>query len=126
MAKKKTETKLKEKKVKETKPKVDKGRKDYPLAKDHVISELPAGFDFTKHKTIKRANWDADWMHMEHRVAELRWKADVLEEKAKEAQTLGGKKERNKAKSLKKMQEKMAELRKELEASGIDVDELLS
>ena len=92
----------------------------------YPFSTLPGDFDFGKHKALKKKDFIADHQFFSYRADELRHKADEMTAKAEEAKVLGSTKDRAKAKRLRKMQEKMAELRKSLEEDGVDVDALLA
>ena len=124
--KQKQDNKKKDPRVKEVKAvKESKKRKAYPLKEGTVLKALPADFNFSKFSVIKGKFWETDWMFLLHRAKELDFRADILREKAEEAKAFGSKKDRVKATRLKRMQSKMDELRKELEAEGVDVDGLL-
>ena len=93
---------------------------------DVKLKELPPDWDFDAFNPVKRKNFEKDDVFYEYKVSECEWKARKYKEKAEEARTLGSAADRGKAKRLRSMQEKMAELRAELEAQGVNVDELLA
>lgn len=118
----------KEKKVKDVsdkKKREKKGRKIYPLEEGAKITELPEDFDFAKHKAIGKKLWENDWQYILHRAEECTWRAAALQVKATKMKECGSKKDRSRLARLQKMTAKMAELKAELEASGVDVEALL-
>lgn len=110
---------------KEQRKKEKKHTPAFLVPKEKFDVAVPEGFVFGKHKTLKKNMFQADHLYFTHRAADLASRSEQFVVKAEEAKRLGSGKERNKAKRLRKMQEKMAELRKELEDQGIDVNELL-
>jgi len=94
--------------------------------KVYPFTETPGDFDFDTHVALKKKDFAADHMYYTFQAEKLDFKATMFREKAEEARKMGSAKERSKAKRLRKMQTKMAELRAQLEAQGLDVDELLA
>jgi len=102
----------------------------YPLvgSKDpavYPLKEVPADFNAKTHKPLKKKDFAEDYLFFSYKAAEARAKADAWDARAKEEKQLGSSKKRAQAKKLLKMTAKMAELRKMLEADGVDVDELI-
>jgi len=100
------------------------GNKDpelYPF-KDAV----PEGFDFKLHRALKKRDFSADYLFYEFRAAEMDYKGSLFRDQAEEAKKLGSAADRGRAKRLIKLQEKMSELKEQLTAQGINVDELLA
>lgn len=93
----------------------------YPFKK-----AVPEGFDFRAHKSLKKRDFALDHLFYEYRAAEMDFKAAAFRKQAEEIKKLGSAKDRGRAKRLVKLQEKMAELRKQLEEQGINVNELLA
>jgi len=87
---------------------------------------VPEKFDFAKNKPLKKTDFKNEDLFFEYKAAECDAKAIVFRAKAEESKKLGSTKDRAKAKRLLKMQEKMAELREQLEADGVNVEELLA
>lgn len=87
---------------------------------------VPEGFDFDKFRPLKKRDFTSEHLFYEHKAAQMDHKAAAFRAQGEEAKKLGSTKERAKAKRLIKMTEKMAELRKQLEAQGIDVDAVLA
>jgi hypothetical protein len=114
---KKAETKSEPKKV--TK------RTGFKIAAEPYDVAVPPGFNFLNYKPLKKKNFATEALYYEHRVAEMDFKSDSFAAQAEEARKFGDSKQRNKAKKIVKLNEKMAELRKQLTAQGINVDELL-
>lgn len=96
------------------------------VAKDHAkLTEVPKDFDFSKNRPLRRKDFADDGKFFLYKAAECDAKAADFRKKAEEAGKLGAGKEKGKAKRLLKMQEKMAELKKQLSEQGIDVEALL-
>ena len=89
------------------------------------LKEVPEDFNFKKHNPIKRKNFEREEFYFDYKVLECDYHRDMYLKRAEEARTLGSTTDRAKAKRLRSMQEKMAELRQQLESQGIDVDKLL-
>lgn len=120
----------KEKKVKDVsdKPRVAKKRQPHPdvaRAKDPLERE-PETFDFEKNAPIKRKQFASDAFYFEYVARTYDWRAGKLRERAEASRTLGSGKEKQKRKRLMKLQDKLAELKAELEKDGVDVDALLA
>lgn len=99
----------------------NKDEKIYPFS-----SAVPEGFDFKLHKNLKRKDFKEDYLYYEFRAAECESKAVAFREEAAEVKKLGSAKDRGKAKRLVKMQDKMEELKKQLQGQGVDVEKLLA
>lgn len=98
-------------------------RKPHPAIKDDTkLKELPPDYDYFKHASIKRKNWESDHLFFGYKANEHEARAAKFRQVADECKKMGGVKERAKAKRLFKMQEKMQELEKQLREQGIDVD----
>lgn len=93
--------------------------------KVYPFKATPPDYNFTSHKPLKKKDFASDEFFFNYKAEELIAKADLWKAKAEEARKLGSTKDRAKAKRLIKMQETMAQLRKQLEAQGINVDELM-
>jgi len=86
---------------------------------------MPEGFNWKQHKSLKKRDYTADHLFYEFRALECDHKAILFRAQAEESQKLGSAKDRGRAKRLIKLQEKMAELKSQLTAQGVDVEELL-
>lgn len=98
----------------------NKDEKVYPFA-----VAVPEGFDFKTNKSLKKKDFKEDYLYFEHRAAECDFKAVAYREEAVEVKKLGSAKSRGSAKRLVKLQDKMAELKKQLTDQGVDVEKLL-
>jgi hypothetical protein len=106
---------------------VKKSKPEFPGLEDGKLKvAVPSGWEWGKFKPLKRSAFEAEYLHLEHKAAELQAKAQTLLEKAEESKKMGAGKERGKAKRLIKLQERMAELRETLEKEGVDVNALLA
>lgn len=85
----------------------------------------PEGFDFKVHKSLKKRDFAADHLFYLYRATELDNKAAAFRKQAEDAEKLGSVKDRGRMKRLVKLQDKVAELKQQLEAQGVDVEELL-
>lgn len=85
----------------------------------------PEGFDPKVHKSLKKKDFAADHLFFLFRADELDSKAAAFRKQAVEAEKLGSSKDRGRMKRLVKLQDKVAELKQQLEAQGVDVEELL-
>ena len=93
-----------------------KDSKVYPFAETK-----PEGFDFKVHKSLKKKDFTADHLFYLFRAVEMDNKAAVFRKQAEEAEKLGSSKDRGKLKRLVKLQDKIAELKQQLEAQlGVD------
>lgn len=115
---------------KDEKAKKESKRKQHPLvgSKDdnvYPFAEMPDDFDFVKMKSLNKKDFESDHQFFIYKAADADYRAEDYRERAEEAKTLGSSKERAKAKRLVKMQEKIAELRAQLEEDGVNVDALL-
>jgi len=124
----------KEKKEKSAKPegepkKKKPARKTFEAAKGvefPFIVASPEGFDFETFPALKKRDFTADSIYLEHRALECEFKAAKFRAASEIAKTQGSKKEQGKAKRLVKLQEKMDELKAQLTNAGVDVDALLA
>ena len=111
------------------KPQVRKPKVPYdgPVQRnaDGKFDAVPEGYSSKKHKPLLKADFvdDALWYLM--KAAEYDRKAQWFRDQADQSKKLGGSKDKAAAKKLLKMQERFAELRKNLESQGIDVAALL-
>lgn len=116
--------------VTEKPPKEKKTRVEHPavaaLGKDQLLEAIPEDFDSSKHAPIKRSQFKEDHLFFSYRAQLARAAAARFDKLAEQAKQVGNRADRAKANKLVKMQAKFAELRKTLEASGIDVDALLA
>ena len=115
---------------KDDKAKKESKRKPHPLvgSKDENVypfGTTPADYDFAKMKPLGKKDFESDHTFFSYKAADADFRADFYRARAEEAKVLGSSKERAKAKRLVKMQEKIAELRAQLEDQGVDVDALL-
>ena len=106
------------------------GRANHPLvnSKDTNVfpfKVLPTDFDFDTMKGLKKKSFATEAAYYDYRAKEMDHKAAKFRVQAEEAKKTGSGAERNKAKKLVKLQSKMAELKAQLAAQGVDVDALL-
>lgn len=106
------------------------GRKAHPSVgnKDtsvYPFKALPEDFDFATMKGLKKKDFATDAAYYEYRAKELEARAAKFRTQAEEAKKMGTGTERKNAKRLVKLQEKMAELKAQLSAQGVDVESLL-
>lgn len=106
------------------------GRAEHPLVgnKDTNVfpfKAVPDDFAFDTMKPLKKKSFATDAAFFEYRAKEMEFKAGKFRAQAEEAKKVGTGAERNKAKKLVKLQSKIAELRAQLEAQGVDVEELI-
>jgi hypothetical protein len=88
----------------------------------YPFKTVPTGFDHAKFEALDKKDFAKRSMYLEYRAQALEAKAKQLRELAKTADAKGG---TGKASRFAKMMQKAADMRKELEAAGIDVDALL-
>ena len=119
------------------KEKVEKAAKaprvPYPGLKDEAgndvklaSADIPADFNPRQHLPLQRKHFASEDLYFTVRANHARKQAAFFDAKAEEAKKVGNVADKARARRLIKMQEKMAELRKQLEAQNIDVDELLA
>jgi hypothetical protein len=103
-----------------------KGRIEYPNIPEDGLEGIPEDFDFRLHKVIKRKQFkdEANWFEL--KALEMEGKAKAYRKQAEDFKKLGSVKDRNKAKRLVQMRNRMAELMAELKAGGTDVEALLA
>lgn len=116
-------------KAKKKKEKVEKV--DFPGLLDdkgeaRLLEEWPEDFDSSKHKTLKKTHFKCEsiWYFHQADIAEAR--AKKLREEGEEAKKLGSSKDAAKAKKLLTMLKKSEELKEQLKAAGVNVEELLT
>jgi len=100
--------------------------KTWKCADKSVDCEMPEGFTFEEYKPLVRRAFTHDKFYWGHRVQLLQGKLDHAIEQRDYAAKFGSKDEQKKAAKRIKMQAKMQELQKTLEASGIDISALLA
>jgi len=98
----------------------NKDEKIYPFK-----AAVPEGYNFKEFKPLKKKDFVDDATYLEYRAAECEAKAVAFKAQAEEARKIGSSKDKQKAKRLIKLQEKMDELKKQLQDQGIDVESLL-
>lgn len=121
-------TKVNPNKTDKTDSKKQHDAKTYVAGNDDAKYEvaLPDGFDFNEHKLLRRKNFVNDALYFEHRALHLEHRAAAFRGMAAEAKAFGSREDRARAKKLQRMNDQMAELRKQLESSGVDVSALLA
>lgn len=87
---------------------------------------VPEGFDFDKHKPLKKRDFKEEYLYYEFRAEDLERKAAKLREQAEESKKLGSGKARQKAKRLVKLKSQIAKLTESLKESGVDVESILA
>lgn len=114
------------------KPKKEKKSKvDYPglynaSGEWNKLSSVPSDFDVKAHKGLRKKDFENESLFLEFQASQLEAKAKSLREHAEKIRSLGSTASSAKAKTLVKMQQRMAELIASLKADGMDVDALLS
>lgn len=113
--------------TKTEKPKEQKivARKPFKVTGEYEEA-VPEGFDFGTYKPLKKKNFKQDYLWYLHKAAEMKFKAERYEKEAEEIKKLGSPAERAKKKQIIRLQSKMAELKEQLSAQGIDVEALLA
>jgi CRISPR/Cas system-associated protein Cas5 (RAMP superfamily) len=114
--------------------KPSKKRTLFPIAKDAKFeTPIPEGFDFAKHVPLKKTNFKSSGTFLRHKSEMLKWQAsklttsaDDLEKKGLRIEALGDEKTAGKVKKVERLQNTLAELREQLAASGINIDEILA
>lgn len=100
---------------------------DYPRTdSDPKFESVPDDWDTAKHNPLKKKDFEKEEVYFYMRADQLEAAAQKMRRKGEYSAKFGSSKDAVKAKRLKKMQEKMAELQKQLEADGVDVEALLS
>lgn len=109
----------KEKVVKVTYP----GLKPGPDGKGTVkLKDFPTDFDAKAHKPLRRQDFESEAPFLNKRADELEARAKELRKQAEEAAKLGNAGDRQKAKRLRQMIEKVQEIRKQLLDQGVPED----
>ena len=91
-----------------------------------VLKDWPEDFDPKKHKPLLKRDFETEAPWLINRAEKLEAQAKAYRDEAEMVKKLGSKQDRAKAKKLIQMRDRMAELRAQLEAEGIDVDALTS
>jgi hypothetical protein len=115
----------KEKKVK---------RIDFPIEKGVKLTvPMPEGFNLEKHNRIKKVNFEKGGIYLQHCAAINRIQIERLTAQAKDWDSkadrmlrLGDDKTAKKVKKIERLQGTLANLKKELEESGVDISEILN
>ena len=102
-------------------PKPDKVAYEHELP----LTELPEDFDSNKHTPLKKGDFEKEEQYYEMRAKVYDGYAEGMRRRGAEAQRMGSMTDRTKAKRLLRIQSQMETLRKQLEADGVNVDELL-
>jgi hypothetical protein len=89
------------------------------------IEVRPADYCPKTHKILKMKDFANESFYLEDQAKQLETKATGLRAKAEKLRTLGSTASSAKAKTLVKMQERMAELMASLKAEGVDIDALM-
>jgi hypothetical protein len=90
------------------------------------IEKRPADFDPKVHNNLKAKNFVNESFFLEDQAAQLDIKAKDLRAKAEKLRSLGSTASSAKAKTLIKMQERMAELMASLKSDGVDIEALMN
>jgi hypothetical protein len=90
------------------------------------LTALPVGFDAKAHKPLRKKDFKEEPLFLEYQATLLDAKAASLRSQAEKLRTVGSTASSAKAKTLVKMQARMAELMAALKAEGMDVDALLA
>jgi len=86
------------------------------------LKDWPADYDPKIHKQLKRGHFENEAPLLRKRAEEYREKAAKLDIEASDCEKNGGK-AKGKVKTLRKMMDRFAEIRGELEAAGTDTSE---
>lgn len=89
------------------------------------LETWPDDFDPKLHKPLRRGDMKDESVWLLRKAEEHDKKAADLRKEAEIVKTTGGKQSAKKAQRFAKMTSRLAELRKELEADGLDVEGLL-
>lgn len=99
---------------------------------DGFKEAMPKDFDFKLHKPLKKADFGSTALFMQHKASFIDYRADGMKElankmraKAERFAALGDDKTAKKVKKAERIQKQLAELSKELEGSGIDINKIL-
>ena len=88
--------------------------------------ETPEGYNTSKHKPLSKSDFSEEYIYLQYKAGEYERKAAKLRSEAETIQKLGNASDRKQAKKLMQMQQKMAELARELSADGgIDLASIL-
>jgi len=113
---------------------VKKAKKiDYPVKDGQKLAELPKDFDPEKHNPIKKVHFEKSSDHLRHRASICKHRADQYQkqaddfaQKAERMEKFGDEKTAKKLKKVEKLRSTLDDLRAQLTAEGINVDEILS
>lgn len=89
-----------------------------------LTNSKPENFDMKVHKPLKKMDFEKEGDFLRYRADGLEKQVEKLRAEADMSDKLGSKSERQKARRLLAMREKMSELEQQLKAAGIDIDEL--
>jgi hypothetical protein len=89
------------------------------------LDAMPVGFDAKLHKPLKKKDFKDEPLFLEYQATLLDAKAAGLRSQAEKLRAVGSTASSAKAKTLVKMQARMAELMAALKAEGMDVEALL-
>jgi hypothetical protein len=102
-------------------------RTGFKVSTEAYKTSMPENFNFADYKPLKKKNFETDELYFLHRAEEMKHKASTFLRRAAEAKAAGtNRATAGKAKRMIKLTEKMAELRKQLEEQGIDVESILA
>jgi hypothetical protein len=90
------------------------------------LTALPTGFDAKLHKPLKKKDFKDEPLFLDYQASLLDEKAKSIRAQAEKLRSVGSTASSAKAKTLVKMQQRMAELMAQLKAEGMDVDSLLA
>jgi hypothetical protein len=93
---------------------------------DGAIVAVPTGYDFATMKPLKKKDFAKPSLFKLYKAGEMDFKAAAFRKEAEQLAKSGDGKGAGKANRLVKMVQKAADLRKELESQGIDVEALLA
>lgn len=114
---------------KEPKPKIVKvpyGKRDAEGDLLQKLSERPADFDRKKHEPLRRKDFDTFANYLDFRAAGMEDAAKQMRQMAADEREGKGKSTKAKQKRLLNLKDKFEQLRKELEAAGVNVDAALA
>lgn len=81
------------------------------------LTEWPKDFDGKVHKPLHRGDFQDEAVYLDHKAAELEDRAKRMRQEAADARLMGNAADRQKAKKLRAMQERMKALETELTGS---------
>ena len=89
------------------------------------LKEVPETYDEKVHRPLRKENFEGDDWYYIHKAEQLEAQAQWNRKQAEDYRKLGGVQDRAKAKRLLDMQSRMAELKAQLAADGVDVEALM-